>query len=183
MIQNNGNIEYLNVGCGPVRFDSFLNLDMTKGPMIDLDVQGDIGHLPFKNEVFKGIIASHVLEHLKQFYHEFALSEFWRVLKPEGKVYIEVPDLLKTAEFFVENYKGMRDMWYAVIYGRQAYEGDAHYSGFTADYLTEILFGNGFGNLKWAPPSPVYTPYRTQPVLTVTATKQSDFDRWSKGFV
>lgn len=178
---NLGKIEYLNIGCGPVRYADHLNLDLYRNPAVDLDIQADCRWLPFRNEVFKGIIASHILEHIKRYFHEFALAECWRVLQPDGQLYIEVPDLKRATEFFATNYKGRREAWYQVIFGRQAAEGDDHLSGFTEEYLTDLLFGNGFGHLKWQPPTPSYSPYRTQPVLTVTATKVK-FNRWTKGF-
>ena len=50
---------------------------------------GDATRLPFRNETFDRIIASEVLEHI--YNDEDALSELFRVLKPQGILAITVP--------------------------------------------------------------------------------------------
>ena len=50
---------------------------------------GDATRLPFQNETFDRIIASEVLEHIHN--DEDALSELFRVLKPQGILAITVP--------------------------------------------------------------------------------------------
>ena len=50
---------------------------------------GDATRLPFQNETFDRIIASEVLEHI--YNDEDALSELFRVLKPQGILAITVP--------------------------------------------------------------------------------------------
>lgn len=176
-----GKVEYLNLGCGPVRYDDHLNLDAGSAMQPYIDIQANMLNLPFKEEVFKGIIASHIFEHLKRGFHRIAFSECWRVLEPNGKLYVEVPDLQKVTEFFSTNYLGRREDWYHVLFGRQAGPYDDHLSGFTQDHLTEMLFGSGFGKLKWEPPSTGYLSYQNQPVLRVTAQKV-ELDVWTRGF-
>lgn len=45
--------------------------------------------LPYRSESFDGIICADVLEHVAK--ERFLLSEFWRILKPGGFVFITVP--------------------------------------------------------------------------------------------
>jgi predicted SAM-dependent methyltransferase len=142
--------EYLNAGCGTVRYDDCVNMDVSdNNAFVDLDVVGDVLNIPFPNERFKGVIFSHVLEHLPKIQHKRAILEIRRVLKQNGKVYIEIPDLLSACEFFVENNTGRRDYWYQCIYGRNEYGSDQHLSGLTEQDLTDLLFDCGFGHLEW----------------------------------
>jgi len=52
-------------------------------------VQADALHLPFANESFDAVIASEVLEHIRQ--DDRAFAEIGRVLKPGGRVAVTVP--------------------------------------------------------------------------------------------
>ncbi|HBH13817.1 MAG TPA: hypothetical protein DDX29_12025 [Clostridiales bacterium] len=142
--------EYLNAGCGTVRYDGCVNMDVSdNNAFVDIDIVGSVLDIPFPAERFKGVIFSHVLEHLPRNKHKRAILEIRRVLKPEGTVYIEVPDLLAACQFYVENNTGRRDYWYQCIYGRNEYGSDQHLSGLTEVDLTDLLFDCGFGKLEW----------------------------------
>lgn len=71
-------------------------------------VMGDAHRLPFADDAFRAIKAHHVLEHIPRDYFVFhwrgeasyiearkglvdVMNEIWRVLKPGGSVWIEVP--------------------------------------------------------------------------------------------
>jgi len=141
--------EYLNIGCGTVRITNHINMDIEDSVLTQCDIVGSVLAIPFPNERFKGATFAHVLEHLHKFKHHLAMREIWRVLKPEGKVYIEVPDFELAMRYYLENFQCRKDYWYHCIYGRDAYEGDTHFSGVDEPYLADLLFGNGFQNLKW----------------------------------
>lgn len=157
--------EYLNVGCGNVRFPNCCNMDIAKNKYTYVDIVGDVLNIPFPDERFKGVIFSHVLEHLYQKNHPRAIQEIRRVLKPEGSLYLEVPDLMLACKYFIENFQGRKEYWYLCIYGRNLYEGDTHKSGITQEYLTDLLFTYGFGHLNWK------TRGDKEPALIVVAEK------------
>jgi len=79
----------LNIGCGPTILDGWVNID--KFPMSDQVVVIDLekGKLPYKDNSVLEIRATHVLEHIWNL--QPLLNECWRVLKPEGAMYVEVP--------------------------------------------------------------------------------------------
>ncbi len=52
-------------------------------------ILGDANHLPFNEEKFDWIVANEVLEHLEN--PEFALNEWKKFLKPNGKILLSVP--------------------------------------------------------------------------------------------
>ena len=52
----------LNLGCGRTALPGFIGLDMTLSAAVD--VQASATELPFKDEVFDLVVASHILEHI-----------------------------------------------------------------------------------------------------------------------
>lgn len=165
---NTNGKEYLNAGCGTVRFDNCINMDVAKSKLIDVDVVGSVLDIPFGDESFKGVIFSHVLEHLFKREHKKALMEIRRVLKKSGTLYLEVPDFNLAIEYFLKNHKGRSDYWYMCVYGREDYSSDVHKSGITEQYLTDLLFECGYGHLKWIDIS------KEEALLAVVATKLDD---------
>ena len=84
--------------------------------------------LPFADETFDEIGAFDVLEHWgaqgdwKAYFTEFA--EYWRILKPDGLMYIIVPvgpdalaDIGHTRFFSIDNFKFLAQNWYEVQLG------------------------------------------------------------------
>jgi predicted SAM-dependent methyltransferase len=142
--------EYLNVGSGKVRYPNCINLDISANRFTKPDIVGSVLDIPFPDERFKGVIFSHVLEHLFQVEHVRAMMEIWRVLKKdEGKLFLEVPDFLLACKYYYDNHQGRRDYWYQCIYGKKDYLSDVHKSGIDQVYLTDLLFTCGFGHLRW----------------------------------
>jgi predicted SAM-dependent methyltransferase len=103
----------------------------------------------FTDSSIESIYASHLLEHFLYGYNNellITLSEWYRVLKPGGKIYISVPDLRKLCWLFLnpdidysERYHLMR-----VIFGGQVDEYDVHKVGFDFDILAMYLAEVGF---------------------------------------
>jgi SAM-dependent methyltransferase len=78
----------LNVGAGRQAYGlNVVNLDIAPGPGID--VAGVAEELPFRDSSFDGCILQAVLEHVAD--AERALDEVWRVLAPDGRVFVDVP--------------------------------------------------------------------------------------------
>src|SRR3990172_9594777 len=141
--------EYLNAGCGTVRYDNCINMDIVKNAYVDADIVGSVLSIPFPAERFKGVIFSHVLEHVSRNEHKLALLEIRRVLKQDGTLYVEVPDFELALQYYLSNKRGRKDYWYQCIYGRNEYNSDQHKSGLSEQYLTDLLFETGFSNLRW----------------------------------
>lgn len=77
----------LNLGCGKDYRQGFVNIDAAK----PCDLIHDLNEFPypFKDNSVDFILASHILEHLKE--PEKFFGEIWRILKPEGILKIKVP--------------------------------------------------------------------------------------------
>lgn len=78
----------LNLGSGLDLKYGFINLDISKDYLPD--VISDLEQpLPFKSESFYFVYASHILEHIKNYYQ--LIQEIWRVLKMDGIFVAVVP--------------------------------------------------------------------------------------------
>jgi len=158
---------YLNVGCGKLRYEGAVNIDVVENEYTDVDIVADMCKLPYEDGTVDGIIAHHVVEHLPRSEWTVVMKEFWRVLKPGAKLFVAVPDLRKVISHFLDNYLGQKDYWYQNIYGMDRHPADRHLSGFTEQSLTDLLFDTGFGQLKWNKPLPIEREHN----LEVTAIK------------
>jgi predicted SAM-dependent methyltransferase len=67
-------------------FNSYVSADLC---MDEVDVQCDMTNLPFADQEFDFVFASHVLEHIKDDIK--ALTEIKRILKPQGIAILPVP--------------------------------------------------------------------------------------------
>ena len=73
----------------PASFVARVDLEVPRTPCEGF-VQADAACLPFPNHCFDAVIASHSLEHFKRL--DEALKEIARVVRPNGSLYVAVPD-------------------------------------------------------------------------------------------
>lgn len=126
-----------------------MDIDPAMSPDIigNMVAMGDIGS-------FDAVYCSHSLEHLYPHMVPVALSEFKRVLKPEGIVYIFVPDLEDvkptTEKILDSNYGGLCGL--DLIYGCSRVLANkpfmAHHCGFVKETLEEALKSAGFSKVQ-----------------------------------
>lgn len=163
------NIRYLEIGPGLTRLNGFETLNIIDGKAVDYIA--DISQkLPFLNNSFDLIYASHVIEHVPWFLQKQLFSEFYRILKPEGKIEIWVPNFKKVLETVTtyyqtgENLTG-NDGWYRFneekdvmmwANGRIFTYGDGtanpmsfnwHRCVFTQEFLTKLYADAGFTHI------------------------------------
>jgi SAM-dependent methyltransferase len=91
----------LEIGAGGGRHAGFETLDITARRNVDYIADAS-KRLPFKDDTFEVVYASHVLEHLPWYRLEQALQEWVRVLKPGGALEIWVPNGLEICRVFVD---------------------------------------------------------------------------------
>lgn len=82
----------LNLGCGTKRIIGWVNIDLYGDPDLRVDLERD--RLPYPDGSVDEILASHVLEHLQDWWSLFL--ECARVLRPGGKLVVRVPDHTNT---------------------------------------------------------------------------------------
>lgn len=121
--------------------------DVDLGMSVAPDFVCDITCMPiFRDDMWDEVVLHHVLEHLPRANAPVALDEIRRILKPDGILDIEVPDMDAICAAWVsgEHPKAMLQQW---VYGEQlgAHElGDNHRFGWTEVELRETLADAGF---------------------------------------
>jgi len=161
---NNTNTNFINLGCGNSYVNNFINVDFFGNKMIDYGM--DL-RFPFKIESnsIDGIFSEHTFEHLSHQEVDNALGECYRILKPEAKIRIIVPDL----SILIERYCSNDDEWFQKWQDLVLKDPSRHYMkkyftkmfaiNFTASYyhhkscwdfesLEKVLSSNGFVNIE-----------------------------------
>ena len=159
------NHRYLEIGCGSSRLPEFETLDIVGGPNMDY-VYDAAKPLPFKDNTFDLIYASHVLEHIPWYKTEEVLREWVRILKPGGQLEVWAPDGLKACQVLLEAEAGsMRtipDEWDVLnprrdpflwvngrlIYGARLNYPSWHRAILTPRYLKELFERVGLKDIR-----------------------------------
>lgn len=102
----------LDIGPGAARLAEFETLNVVAGRNVDYVADASV-EIPFPDETFTLVHASHVLEHLPWYSVQQTLAEWARVLKKGGTLEIWVPDGYKLAKFLVDIEDGIdRPEWH-----------------------------------------------------------------------
>jgi predicted SAM-dependent methyltransferase len=124
-----------------------LNIQYNPG----VDFIGDISDLSqFLSESCDEIYASHVLEHISQQKMLATLRGLHRILKPEGKLMISVPDLDVLCHLFIHP-KSTRQTHFDVMrimFGGQKDAHDFHCIGLNFEILSDYLSAAGFTRIE-----------------------------------
>ena len=136
----------LDIGGGETPLDGFLSVDPYVSNVAP-DIRAMMWELPFEDGSVDEIFTSHALEHIGKFQVVPTLKEWARVIKPEGKITIRVPDLVWCCEHWLkvakENPTGCDGWDMAVIFGSQTHEGEFHKMGFTYPLMAKYLHEAG----------------------------------------
>jgi predicted SAM-dependent methyltransferase len=128
MVKLDGGPRRVNLGCGDLPLDGYVNIDLYGDKM---DLRADIRFIDFK-EPLDEVRMDHVLEHLSIADGVMVLHHAARWLAPGGRLVVEVPDM---AELMAN--PGPR--WLTDIYGVQDTKGQFHRSGYTAETLGDLV--------------------------------------------
>lgn len=134
----------LNLGCGHITVDGYLNVDRRELPGVDIVAEAD--KLPFQSGEVAEIRSAHLLEHFPQEELKRSLLPYWLdLLKPGGLFVAVVPDL---AEMVAATSRGEYEFaaFREVFFGAQDYIGDYHYNMFTPESLQALLAEAGYEN-------------------------------------
>lgn len=137
----------LNIGCDCDIRPGWVNIDShnIKGKEV-LRMNGL--RLAFQNDTFEEICARDILEHFPWRLTDAALKEWYRVLKPSGKIYIQGPNLISWANAIVNKEFDFHYMMMQ-IFALQDGPGNFHFTAFSCDYLKEKLEKAGFKNIEF----------------------------------
>src|SRR5438552_548245 len=116
----------INFGSGESKLEGFVNIDseIITRPDVVHDIRKN--QLPFAKDSIDEIWFHHCVEHIELFNWSNVFTEFYRVLKMNGLLFMSYPEFEICSKYYLENYKGQRDFWRNCLYGRQLYPGDYH---------------------------------------------------------
>jgi hypothetical protein len=162
----------LNLGCGNDVRQGYVNVDLRKpaDQIVDLNKFP----WPWADASAAEILMLDFLEHFPYAKTEMILQEAWRILEPDGRLDIQVPDFAHCSAAaenrppFLCNCCGWEyssnnivkcekcsQSWFDCaiaaihrLYGGQDYEGNWHFNSFTKPLLGEILGRNGFDRIE-----------------------------------
>lgn len=153
----------LHLGSGDQRRPGWLNVDARPEAMPDLVARVDA--LPMVGDAtVDEIEACHLFEHLSLHEAHNALREWARVLKPGGRLFLELPNFEACIRILGTAVDGLgHDFGMIGIYGWPPgieQDGDAmtHRWGWTPATLTSALEAAGFGQVERVPVTQTYRP-------------------------
>ena len=142
----------LNLGAGGIEYEGYLSVDLYDQRA---HIQMDITKLDFDDSSVTEILASHVFEHLNPYHALDILKDWRRVLKPGGKLIMEMPDIEQLCKRFVTASTGERYGILNAIYGSVNTTGvggpdnitSPHLFGWWPQSLWDHLTNAGFTNI------------------------------------
>lgn len=149
----------LNLGSGIMLKKNFVNYDMMiRKPEENVPrVVGMIENLSFKENSFDEVLCSHVIEHFQPEQSIQMLRDIYYVLKPDGLLIIEGPDILGAYWYYVgcecgnrwkgrpePNVKGLIDCIFANVHRYTRGEEWTHKSGWTGCMVAQEMAEIGF---------------------------------------
>lgn len=133
----------LNLGCGHIALDGYINVDRRALPGVD--IVAEVDSLPLEAGEVTEIFSSHLLEHFPEEQLRRELLPYYNSLLKAGGVFrAVVPDAQAMIAHYAQGdypYEDMRE----VLYGSQDYDGDFHFNMFTPESLSALLVEAGFG--------------------------------------
>jgi predicted SAM-dependent methyltransferase len=158
----------LHLGCGKNVKEGYINID--KYVQFDGVENLDIFNLPFDNDSVNEIITEHLIEHIPFKDEEIFWKECFRLLKKEGVLIVEAPDMewlceqfLQANDEFTEFYqvgaldhyfghgKSIEHRWGMItthFFGNQNGDGQFHYNGYTEQKMKSIGSIVGFSKVE-----------------------------------
>jgi GT2 family glycosyltransferase len=146
----------LNLGAGGIHVPGFLSVDLND-PRSHVDM--DVTKLDFDDGTVSEIMASHLFEHISPFKVEEMLRDWLRVLKPGGRLVMELPNIEELCRRFVTASKGERYGILNAVYGSVNTTAlglpsditSPHLFGWWPEAMFDMLSHVGYVNIRFGP--------------------------------
>lgn len=137
----------LNLGAGGQVLEGWVSVDLVGEP----DIRSDVRKLPLPDGYADEIQAIHVFEHLYRWEALDTLIEWHRVLKPGGRLALEMPDLLKCCANILGGGNDRAGLW--GLYGDPQYLEPlmVHKWAYSPAELANLMREAGFAKPKLKP--------------------------------
>lgn len=172
--KHNMNMPTLNLqlACGQDVQPGYINTDLYPEKDIEIDAIVDAREIPYDDNSLDTLRALHVIEHFDFQEGKKVLQEWYRVLKPGGKLIIETPDFFNSCKAFVEGNEEQRILLYGHFFAYPWLAGQTHKFLFTETQLKTELEWAGFKNIKRVQPISHYVlPFTVSWHLSMEAFK------------
>lgn len=152
----------INFGCGKQTWPGFYCVDAIQHPKaarpLDLiyamqfDGEKLINPLPLADNCCDELHSYHFLEHVYRWESPAVLAEFHRLLKPSGRLILELPDLEKAAKNLLLGSPDQMSMW--GLYGDPGHKDPymCHRWGYSPATITQLLADAGYQDIRVLPP-------------------------------
>lgn len=151
----------INFGCGSQMLDGFINIDAVAGGKkkpellhaIVFDKDGHVTNpIPLADECAEELHSYHVIEHVYAWEAVHLLAEWKRLLKPGGKLILELPNIRLACENFLAGLPDQMGMW--PLYGDWNHKDPymMHKHGYTPETIEQLLIAAGFNSVSHLPP-------------------------------
>ena len=143
-----------NLGCGNKHWTGWINVDLGD----DADLKSDLRTLPIKSDSADAVAAIHVLEHFYHWEVPDVLKEWKRILKPGGKLILELPSMDKVMGYIAQCIAKKEDMerfmTLHAMYGDPMHKDPAmcHKWGWFMRELYAVLDEAGFRDIRYVTP-------------------------------
>lgn len=125
----------LHLASGKDYREGYINVDYYAENYEKVDARFDVKSVPYPDNSVDEILALHVIEHFDFHEGQRVLEEWYRVLKPGGKLVLETPDFLETCRAFVIGPEPVRWGLYNHFFAAPWIPGQIHKFLFTEDQL------------------------------------------------
>ena len=153
----------LNIGCGKQTWPGFYCVDAVRHPKASR--APDLLHafqfaedgallnpLPLADDCADELHSYHFIEHVYRWEAPALVDEFRRLLKPAGKLVLELPNIAAAAQNLLAGMNDQMAMW--PLYGDPEHRDPymCHRWGYTPETITELLQAHGFSAASVLPP-------------------------------
>lgn len=119
----------------------------------------DIKDLDYPEDSAELIVCVQTLEHLTREEVNQALKNWYKILKPQGILHIDVPDFEETARLLLaQNSESDKEWYYRLIYGSQKDNFSLHKDGYSEAKLRAILGLHRFNKIRRLPDTRHFYP-------------------------